>query len=153
MRERLSSFARRLIAAAALSLVSIIVVQAPALAAFDSTPAAPSMTVSSATLASPTGVGAVNTNCVVLGSTKVKATWTATTSAFADGYRVLRSTTNGGPYSLVGTVSGLNTTSFTDSSVSFSTTYYYVAQATKVNWTSGNSTQVSITTPSSLCVV
>jgi hypothetical protein len=50
-------------------------------------------------------------------------------------------------------VSGRNTTTFTDSTVSFSTTYYYVVQSTKNNWRSVNSTQVSITTPSSLCIL
>jgi hypothetical protein len=123
-----------------------------AFAAFNSSPSSPTMIVSSATLAAPTSPAASTVNCVVLGSTKVKLTWTATTSGWADGYQIFRSTTNGGPYSSVGTVSGQATTTFTDSSVSFSTTYYYVIQATKNNWRSPNSTQVTFTTPTALCV-
>ena len=133
-------------------LVSLVAVTAPAFAAFTSTPSAPSMTITSATLAAPTGASATSTNCVVALSIKVKVTWTATTSTFADGYQILRSSTNGGPYSVVGTVSGLNTVTYTDSSVTFSTTYYYVVRATKVNWTSGNSNQATVTTLSAVCL-
>jgi hypothetical protein len=133
-------------------LTSFVTGATPAFASFTSVPSAPSMTIASATLVAPTGTSASNSGCIVSSSTKVKVTWTASTSTFADGYQVLRSTTNGGPYSVVGTVSGLNTTSFTDSSVAFLTTYYYVVRATKLNWTSTNSNQASITTLTSLCL-
>lgn len=123
-----------------------------AFAAFNSAPSAPSMSVSSNTLAAPTSPAASTVNCVILGSTNVMLTWTATSSVWADGYQIFRSATNGGPYSSVGPVSGRATTTFTDSSVSFSTTYYYVIQATKNNWRSVNSTQVTFTTPTVLCV-
>jgi len=146
------TLARSLLGTALLLTAIVLTTASPAFAAFNSSPSAPSMSVSTATLASPTGASAANTGCVVSSSTKVKVTWTATTSTFADGYQVLRSTTNGGPYSVVGTVSGSNTTSYTDSSVAFLTTYYYVVRATKVNWTSANSNQASITTLTSLCL-
>lgn len=133
-------------------LVPLVAGTTPAFAAFTSAPSPPSMTIASATLAAPTGTSASNTNCVVALSIKVKVTWTATTSSFADGYQILRSTTNGGPYSVVGTVSGLNTVTYTDSSVTFSTTYYYVVRATKVNWTSANSNQATITTLNAVCL-
>jgi hypothetical protein len=110
------------------------------------------MTVASGTLATATSPSAANVSCVILGSTKVKLTWTATSSTWADGYQIFRAVVNGGPYSSVGTVSGQSTTTFTDGSVTFSTTYYYVIQATKNSWRSVNSAQVSITTPTTLCV-
>jgi hypothetical protein len=110
-----------------------------------------SMSVSSATLSAPTSPAAVNQNCVVATSRQVKVTWTATSSAFADGYDVLRGVVSGGPYLSQGTVSGQATTSFTDTGVLPSTTYYYVVQATKNSWRSVNSSQVSVTTPTALC--
>lgn len=133
-------------------MLSFLLHPTSALASFNSAPGAPAMTMSTGTLAAPSSPAASTVNCVVLGSTKVKLTWTATSSTWADGYQIFRATVNGGPYSSVGTVSGQSTTTFTDSSVSFSTTYYYVIQATKNNWRSANSTQVTFTTPTTLCV-
>jgi hypothetical protein len=133
-------------------LIASVSAAGPAFAGFTSAPSSPAMTISSASLAAPTGLSASSTGCVLNVSTKVKLTWTATSSSWADGYQIFRSTTNGGPYSSVGTVSGQSTTTFTDSSVAFLTTYYYVVQATKLNWRSANSSQASITTLSGLCL-
>lgn len=136
-------------------LVAAIVwghLDAIAMGTFSSAPSPPSMTVSSATLAAPSGLGAVNQNCVTLTSTQVKLTWTATSSTWADGYEIFRSLVNGGPYTSKGTVSGQSTVTWTDTTPLFSTTYYYVVQATKNNWRSANSNQASITTPSALCI-
>jgi len=110
-----------------------------------------SMSVSSASLATPTGLGAVNQNCVIATSREVKLTWTATSSTFADGYEIFRGIISGGPYTSKGTVSGRTTVTFTDTTVLASSTYYYVVQATKNNWRSANSSQVSIATLSALC--
>jgi hypothetical protein len=85
-------------------------------------------------------------------STQVKLTWTATGSTWAGGYEIFRALTSGGPYSSLGTVAGQSTATWTDTSVSFATTYYYVVQATKNSWRSSNSNQASITTPTPLCV-
>ena len=123
-----------------------------ALGTFNSAPSPPSMTVSSATLAAASGLGAANQNCVTLTSTQVKLTWTATSSTWADGYEIFRSLVNGGPYTSKGTVSGQSTVTWTDTTPLFLTTYYYVVQATKNNWRSSNSNQASITTPTALCV-
>jgi hypothetical protein len=114
------------------------------------TPVAAAM--SSGTLASPTGVTAVNGACAILSSTKVDLTWTASASTFATGYVILRSTTSGSGYTSIGSVSGRSTTTFTDSTSAFSTTYYYVVRATRNNWLSANSNQASIATPTVLCV-
>jgi hypothetical protein len=111
-----------------------------------------SQQLATATLQPPTGVAAARGNCVPVLSVEVTVTWTATASAFADGYQVFRSATSGGPYSLVGTVGGRATTSFTDTGVTFLTTYYYVVQATRNRWRSANSTQASFTTPTPACL-
>ncbi len=123
-----------------------------AVGTWTSPPSPPSMTVSSATLESATGLAAANGTCEVLVLTRVDLSWSATGSAFADGYEIFRSPTSGGPYTSIGTVVGRTTTTYTDATVLFSTTYHYVVQATKNSWRSANSTQASVTTPTSLCV-
>jgi hypothetical protein len=114
--------------------------------------ASASMTVSTATLAAATGLAAVNGNCGVLNHIYVDLSWTATSSTFADGYEIFRSTTNGGPYSSIATVAGRTTVTYTDTTTAFSTTYYYVVKAKKNNWRSVNSNQATVTTKSSLCL-
>jgi hypothetical protein len=63
----------------------------------------------------------------------------------------LRSTTDGGPYASVGTVSGQATTTFTDSTATLLTTYYFVVQSTRHLWRSVDSSQAAATVPLSLC--
>jgi hypothetical protein len=107
---------------------------------------------STATLQPPTGTTAVRGDCLPVLSIEVEASWTATASAFADGYQVFRSSTSGGPYTLIGTVAGRTTTSFTDTDVTFLTTYHYVVKATRNLWRSPNSVQASFITPTPLCI-
>ncbi|HEX2027705.1 MAG TPA: hypothetical protein VHF25_06865 [Nitriliruptorales bacterium] len=98
----------------------------------------------------PTGVtAAAGCQLLVLGP-QVTVSWTATASP-ASGYSIRRSSTSGGPYTQVGTVSGAATTSFTDTSVSSSRTYYYVVQSSASVWSSANSNQARATTPG-LCL-
>ena len=121
-------------------------------ASFTSVTAAVATVMSSGTLASPTGVTAVKGTCSILSSTQVNVSWSASASTFATGYTILRSTTSGSGYASVGSVSGPSTTSFTDTTPAFSTTYYYVVRATRNNWVSANSNQATVTTPTALCV-
>jgi subtilisin-like proprotein convertase family protein len=85
--------------------------------------------------APPTGLTAT-----AAGQTQINLAWNA--SAGATSYNVLRSTTSGGPYSLIGTAS---TTSLANTGLSCGTTYYYVVQAVGA-CASGNSAQASETT-------
>ena len=132
--------------------VAVLASVTPAWGSFSSSTSPVGHTVASATLAAPTGLGAVNGTCVVLTSTSVNLSWTATSSAFADGYQIFRSTTSGSGYASLGTVSGRTTTTFVDTTPAFLTTYFYVVQATKNAWRSPNSGQASVTTPTPLCV-
>ncbi|MBW8874261.1 MAG: hypothetical protein JF614_04805 [Acidobacteria bacterium] len=87
--------------------------------------------------AAPTGV---TTSATTQTSTTV--TWTAVSGATE--YHVLRSTTSGGPYTLVGTVTG---TSFVNTGLTCNTTYFYVVRAaTSTTCESANSAQASATT-------
>ena len=110
---------------------------------------------SSATLAAPTGAAATTSACTkhVTSSIQVAVSWTATSSAFATGYTIQRGTSATGPFSTVGTVVGLNTVTFTDTSgtLALSTNYYYVVVATFASWSSGNSNVATVLTPDTNC--
>ena len=93
-----------------------------------------------------------NGTCVILTSTQVNLSWTVTPSAAATGYQIFRSTSNDGPYTSIATVSNRTTTSYTDTTVTFSTTYYYVLEAARNLWRSNQSNQASITTPTLVCI-
>jgi hypothetical protein len=87
------------------------------------------------------------------GDSQVALSWTASVGADTNiTYNVLRSTTNGGPYSTI--VIGQSGTNFTDSSSTDpssppvnGTTYYYVVQALDNGGSPANSIQVSATPP------
>ncbi len=81
------------------------------------------------------------------GQHSVTLHWDASTSATASGYNVYRGTANGGPYSLVGSVTGL---SYTDDNVTAGATYYYVTATTDSSGeVSGYSNQATATVPRS----
>lgn len=83
------------------------------------------------------------TNLNVSGALLVKTlTWTATVDTRATGYLVFRSTTSGGPYTQVATVTPRTTTTYVDVVVGLGTRYY-VLQSYYGSWTSTNSNQDS----------
>ncbi len=134
------------------SAVLVICCTAVASAAFVASTASGGATYLSATLSPPTNPAASDGPCYLLSSASIRVDWTATPSAWADGYDVQRSTSSGGTYSTVGTVSGVGTTTYLNSSLPFSTTYYYKVRATKGNWRSPFTVVVSETTKSALCL-
>lgn len=69
---------------------------------------------------------------------QVNLSWTASLSAAT--YNVKRATVSGGPYT---TIASSSTTSFVDSPLTASTTYYYVVSAVNAIGESANSAQVS----------
>lgn len=142
---------RRCLLVVALAAVLLVVLQAAALAAWiDDADATASY--STAALQPPTNPATAAGLCVPVVGDAIVVSWTVTPSGWADGYEVARSTTSGGPYSVVGTAAGQTTMSFTDSLLSFSMTYHYVVRATKGNWRSAYTAQVSRTTRSGLCL-
>ena len=103
-------------------------------ASFTNLPAAPAMSLGTASLAAPTSLTVSGT---------VTLTWTATTSAYATGTRVYRSTTSGGPYTQIAQIVGLATTTYNDAPGA-GTFFYVVAayyNAGGANWTSPNSNE------------
>ena len=85
--------------------------------------------------AAPTGLTAT------AGNGSVALSWTA--SSGATSYKVSRSTTSGGPYTLIVTIEQGSITNATDLQLLNGTTYYYVVAATNSYGTSANSSQVS----------
>ncbi|WP_224247027.1 S8 family serine peptidase [Hyalangium gracile] len=82
----------------------------------------------------PTGVGAAAS-----GNNRIDLTWTASSGAVS--YNIYRSTTAGGPYTQVATVTA---PSYSDTTVSGGLTYYYVVRSVQCA-ESANSTEVSAT--------
>jgi hypothetical protein len=120
-------------------LFAAAMLAASAAAAFQSSTAAVTNTISTGALVAPAGLTAT---CVT-GTSSVTLNWTATTSTIATGYAVLRATTSGGPYSRIATVSGRTTTTYTDTIANLATQYYTV-QAARNIWTSANSNQAGV---------
>ncbi|MFL6233355.1 MAG: hypothetical protein ACJ76N_09500 [Thermoanaerobaculia bacterium] len=86
---------------------------------------------------------AVPTGVATSGATQTGMTvsWTAVSGATS--YKILRSTTSGGPYTQVGTST---TTSFADSGLTCNTSYFYVVRSSNGTCDSANSAQGSGTT-------
>lgn len=121
-----------------------------ALAAFTSAVTAAG-DVSTGVLGPPTGLSASAGSCESAQHDSIVLTWTATASAWAEGYEVLRST-DGTTYAVVATLAGAATESYTDSSLSFSTTYWYRVRALKHAWTS-EAAEASRTTRGAQCLL
>ena len=144
--------ARILRAGLTAGVAAALAAAAPALAGWSSPVDAGSLSVSTASLAAPTGVAAAIASCTPRQRTSltVAVTWTATSSP-ATGYSILRGTSATGPFAAVGSVAGVGTTAWTDATgqLRFTTTYYYVVEATVQSWTSPDSAAAAVTTPHS----
>ncbi len=138
---------KRVVVGALIALLSYFVgTSSTSSALFTDAPGVGANAFSTATLQPPTGLSAT-AGCQFL-APRITLNWTATASAFADGYDVYRGTTSGGPYSSIGHVSGRTTTSYVDSAgLSLNTTYYYVLRSTAYGWSSAASSQASAKTP------
>jgi hypothetical protein len=88
------------------------------------------------TLAPPTGLTAA-------GGEGVTLSWTPTVDTYATGYRVLRATTSGGPYTEVATVTPQSASTTTDDPSPG--TYSYVLRSYYQAWTSVDSNEATVT--------
>jgi hypothetical protein len=91
--------------------------------------------------AAPTGLSAADVPAD--GGGAIALNWTVSSSADVTQQRVYRSTTSGGPYTLVTTVANNTTTTYTDTGLTNGTTYYYVLRAFDGTQESANSAQAS----------
>jgi autotransporter-associated beta strand protein len=85
----------------------------------------------------PAGVTAI------AGVGRVTLTWQPSPNDTAQGYRIQRSTTSGGPYTTIANWTDNTFPERTDTAVTNGTTYYYVVAANNVAGTSANSPEVS----------
>jgi hypothetical protein len=93
---------------------------------------------------------ALGEGCSATVSHSVSLTWLASTSPNIAGYNVYRSTTNGGPYTILNS-SLVTTTSYVDDNVTAGQTYYYVTTAVNTSSVqSGYSSQVQATVPTTI---
>lgn len=137
--------------ALALALVLVAMTSARAAWASFNDSSSASAAYSTDVLAAPTNPAAGPGTCTAFSNDRIILTWTATTSTWADGYEIARSLVPGGPYTVIGTVSGVASTTYNDGPLAFSTTYYYAIRSTRNAWRSTDAT-VSRTTRSSLCL-
>ena len=141
-RRRLRLRAR--LSATTLGLVALMCTAGPAAGVFVETSAVSSNAFATSSVNPPDLTSAVGGSTLL--NCRVTLNWTAPVTGLApDGYDIYRSTTNGGPYSLVQHV-GVST-SFVDNGLGVNTTYYYVLQSSRSSWRSVNSNQRSATTP------
>ena len=126
----------------ALAAAVLVLAGATTAAALYATGASTSAQVTTGRLAPPTGLAVTGTSIATL-------SWTATSSTFATGTRILRGIAPGGPYAALADVSGPATTTYKDGTVAGGRTYYYVVQAYYRSWSSLPSGEVSITMPAS----
>jgi hypothetical protein len=79
------------------------------------------------------------TALVAVGGTSVALSWTATSDAYADGHRIYRSTSPGGPYSQVAEITPRTTETHIDNPAPG--TYYYISRAFDGTWESLDSNE------------
>lgn len=115
-----------------------------------SSSAGASQQISTGTLAAPTNLSAAVGTCVRGSAVTVQLTWDEPPDPGTNGYDIFRST-DGGPSQLIATVSDRATTSYTDTTTTFSTTYSYAVRSTRNLWTGPDSNPASITTPVNGC--
>jgi cellulose 1,4-beta-cellobiosidase len=91
--------------------------------------------------AAPTSAAAVDRPLDQGGA--INLSWTSSITADVTQQRVYRSTTTGGPYTLVTSFTNLTTATYTDTGLTNGTTYYYVVRAFDGTQESANSNQAS----------
>lgn len=93
---------------------------------------------------SSTPAAPIDLSAVAVRPTRIDLSWTDN-SGNETGFVVSRSTTPGGPYATVTTV-GANVTSYSNTGLTASTTYYYVVKASNAVGSSANSNEAGTTT-------
>ncbi len=95
---------------------------------------ASSGTIATGTLAPATAVSSTHPNATGATAGQVNLTWTASTSSFVAGHRVLRASTLAGPWSTIATL-GAAAVSHNDATAPYNAESYYTVQAFRNGWT------------------
>lgn len=110
-----------------------------------------SSTYATGVLAPATNPSASGGACSTATGDRIVLTWTATPTHWATGYEIARASTPGGPYVVVGNVSGRTTTTYTSGPLPFATTYHYAIRAVRNSWRSTDAS-VSRQTRGPFCI-
>jgi hypothetical protein len=125
---------RRAVVLTTMALVAMLVAVAPVTLATFTSSRSTAASFAALTLLPPTGVAAA-------GGSSATLTWTASGTAQATGYHLLRSATSGSGYAQVKNVTPVTATTTTDSPAAG--TWFYVLQTYSGTWTSANSNEAS----------
>ena len=108
--------------------------------------------VSGTTCTAPAAPGGLSATSI--SSSQINLSWSASSSSCAVTYNIFRSTTSGfTPSSSNQIASGVTGTSFSDTGLAVSTTYFYLVEASNSGGSSGPSNQASATTQSGMTSV
>jgi hypothetical protein len=135
------------------ALVGALAAAGIASATFAASRSAGPLPVATASVSAPAGL-AWTDDCNNHGPSKwnyVRLDWGASGSSFVNGYEILRGNGLAGTRSVIATVSGLGTTTWTDTTVNDQTPYNYSVRATYAGWESPDSNVVAQTTLRSNC--
>lgn len=141
---------RALAAGTCLAAAASLTLPARAAAAFNDVAVA-GASYTSGVLAPPTSPSATGGSCSTVTGDRIVLTWTATPTAWASGYEIARRTASADAYTVIATVAGRTTTTYTDGPLFFSTTYHYAIRSTRHGWRSTDAI-VSRTTRSAFCL-
>jgi signal peptidase I len=119
-------------------LVGVLGAMGLAYAQFTHTPTPPAPPLGTGQLPTPTGLG-----CTWKSTSSLDLSWTAVAAGFATGYNAQRANASGGPYSVIGSVGSVSTTTFTDSSPGPPTVRYYVVTSSHGTWDSAVSNEIA----------
>jgi signal peptidase len=147
--HRIAALGRGLRAAKKLLAVAVVLVVGGAAPSAFAAPTGTSASFIADTIAVPLGLTASFSCGAATVGMKITIGWDAVTGA--DGYEIARSTTSGGPYTVIDVIDA-SSTSYADTAVVKDTTYYYVVRTVDGPWTSADSLEVTATTPS-LCLL
>lgn len=131
--------------------VAIVVLVVPHAHAVITASAVASQDLATALLLPPTDVTTAAGTCEAGASDGAIVSWTPPTATQATAYEVLRATSSGGPYAVVGTATGSSASSYADSGLAFDSVYYYRLRSVVGGWQSANSAAVTHATRTSAC--
>jgi len=118
----------------AIALVGALLALPRTVAGFTATTDNTANTVVADTVDAPTTVVATD-------GVSISVDWTATVDSYATGYRVLRSTTSGGPFSQIAEIADTNIVTYLDSPPEG--TYFYTLRTFHLSWEGDNSSETS----------
>ncbi len=135
MSDRRWASARGLLSVlAAIALFGAVLALPRTVAGFTATTDNTATTVVADTVDAPTTVVATD-------GVSISVDWTATVDSYATGYRVLRSTTSGGPFSQIAEIADTNIVTYIDSPPEG--TYFYTLRTFHLSWEGNNSSETS----------